>query len=202
MSFAITMNTANLRRFQAMEEIACLWAGTLSLWQTAQVHLPKEKVSQLQNQLREFFKNLQEFLCESTVGREEENKLGEIDRFFSNLITTIEVLRDANCQSPEISRFLQWHQQMYLAFEKLAVIKKNRTPKTLRNLVGLALIVGAFLLAPQFAAYGVYGIFVSAIVMFLLIYLIKIQKMLEHPFGEDLDDVSLHFLEKLDKRFS
>lgn len=198
--FAITMNTANVRRFKVLDEIAFLKSTILSLWQMAKNHLNEHQIKTLQIDLISFFKLLHKFLDEDTLKYESEQKLAEIDIFFKKLIKTGEDLRDAGVPSPEISRILQWHQQMYFAFEKLLSIKEYRTPKTLRFFIAFALIISLFVLSPQFASFGYFGVFSAALVSLILVVLIKIQDMLEHPFGNDPDDIGFEFLERLEKR--
>ena len=64
----------------------------------------------------------------------------------------------------------------------------------------LKLVVGILILTPQFAKIGFYGIFIVFIVMAFLIILIKIQKVLEYPFGKSLDHIDLRMREKASRR--
>ena len=201
-AFAITINTANLRRFQAIDELAQIWATMMSIWVTAKRHLPEEKASELQNELREFFEKLRPFLHIETTGEESKKKLAEIDNFFNVISLTIEELRKGGVQPPEIARWLGWMENIIIAFEKLLAIKENRTPKSLRFFIDWTLVVGVLLLSPQFAEFGVYGIWISIIIMMVLLVLIKVQKMLEHPFGKDMDDIDLRLKEKAWRRIS
>ena len=89
---------------------------------------------------------------------------------------------------------------MYLSFEKLLAIKEHRTPKTLRIVIDWALVVGILILTPQFAKIEVYGIFTAFVVMSFLVVLIKIQKMLEYPFGKSMDHIDLRMREKASRR--
>ena len=91
---------------------------------------------------------------------------------------------------------------MYSNFEKLLAIKENRTPKTLTIFLDWALVLGVLLLAPQFAKVGVYGVFTSFLIMCFLIVLIKAQKMLEYPFGKNLDHIDLRMRKKAYKRIA
>ncbi len=199
-AFAITMNTANVRRFQAFDEIAFLKSCVISQWLLAKNYLNEEQILALHKDMVSFFKALQGFLHQYTRKEESEQKLREIDVFFEKWIKTAEDLRKAGLASPEISRVLQWHQQMIFAFEKLLSIKENRTPKTLRFFIACALTISLFVLAPQFALYGYFGIFSASFVSLILVVLIRIQGMLEHPFGDDPDDVGFEFLERMEKR--
>jgi len=199
-AFAVTMNTANVRRFKALDEIALLKSVILSLWQTAKTVLDEQKLEALQRELRGFFQLLQTFLRSETGSDESRNKLSEIDRFFEEFIKTSEDMRTGGMPAPEISRVLQWHQQAYYAFEKLLTINESRTPITLRLFIALSLILALFVLAPQFAQFGYYGIFSAAIVSTILVLLIRIQDMLEHPFGDDPDDINFEFSERMETR--
>ncbi|MBC8554991.1 MAG: hypothetical protein H8D23_35710, partial [Candidatus Brocadiales bacterium] len=102
---------------------------------------------------------------------------------------------------PETACLWQWLQQMNDALEKLLTIKDNRTPKSLRIFIDWALVTGMLLLTPLFAGYGNYGILIAVIIMIVLLSLIKVQKMLEHPFGKDLDDIDLRCRDKNRERF-
>lgn len=201
-AFAITLNTSNLRRFQALDEIALIKSIILSLWQTSKTVLDEEQLEPLQKDLRHFFHLMQIFLREEPGTKKSRDKLLEIDLFFERIIETSENLRAAGMPPPEISRILQWHQQGYYAFEKLLTIKESRTPITLRLFIGLSLIISLFVLAPQFAQFGYYGIVAAAIVSTILVMLIRIQDMLEHPFGEDPDDISFEFATRMEERIS
>jgi hypothetical protein len=91
---------------------------------------------------------------------------------------------------------------MYSSFEKLLAIKGNRTSKTLRLFLDWALVVGALILSPQFATLGLYSVFVSFLVMCFLIILIKIQKVLEYPFGKNRDHIDLRMRKKAYRRIT
>ena len=91
---------------------------------------------------------------------------------------------------------------MYSSFEKLLAIKENRTPRTLRTFLDWALVVGVLILSPQFATLGFYGIFASFLIMCFLIILIKVQKMLEYPFGKNIDHIDLRMRKKAFKRIT
>jgi len=199
-AFAVTMNTANLRRFQALDEIALIKSIILSLWQTSKTVLDAGKLELLQKELRHFFHLIQVFLCEEAGTVKSREKLSEIDHFFEKIVETSEDLRSGGMPAPEISRILQWHQQAYYAFEKLLTIKESRTPITLRLFIGLSLIISLFILAPQFAQFGYYGVASAAIVSTILVILIRIQDMLEHPFGDDPDDISFEFSTRMEER--
>ena len=201
-AFAITMNTANVRRFQALDDIALLKSILLSLSQTAKNYLKKEQLVTLNEELRGFFTTLQNFLCEDSGTDASNEKLLKVDLFFEKIIATTQDLRVAGMPAPEISRVLQWHQQAYFAFEKLLTVKERRTPLALRLFMTLALIVALFVLAPQFALFGYYGVLSAAIVSIVMVVLIWIQNMLEHPFGEDADDILFDFSKRMANRVS
>ena len=60
--------------------------------------------------------------------------------------------------------------------------------------------MGILILTPQFAKIGLYGILAYFIVMSFLIVLIKIQKVLEYPFGKNMDHIDLRMRNKTLKR--
>jgi len=200
-SFAITINTANIRRFQAIDSMAKLWAVSMSIWHTVRRELPANQVDQLRHELSEFFETLRLLLHIDTIGEKRRIKLAKIDAFFSYLAETIYQLRADGMNSPETSCLWRWIEEMNHAMEKLLSIKDNRTPKSLRIFIDWALVCGMLLLTPLFANYGTYGIIIAILIMMVLLSLIKVQKMLEHPFGKDLDDIDLRCRDKNKERF-
>ncbi|MBL4664589.1 MAG: hypothetical protein JKY23_01290 [Nitrospinaceae bacterium] len=201
--FAITINTANLRRFQAIDELAILWSVAMSYWQTGKRHLTGQDQEKLQHELREFFEKLRFLMHEKVVGEEAKNKLLEIDNFFNELSLIIESFRKTEkIGEPELACLLNWLEQMYSSFEKLLAIKEHRTPRSLRLFIDWALVLGELLLTPQFAMFGLYGVFSITLIMGFLITLIKIQKLLEYPFGKKIDHIDLRLKEKAYRRIA
>ena len=199
--FAISISTANTRRFQAIEELANLWALAMSFWQTGKRHLSKKDKEKLQFELREFFEKLRFLFHVDVVGEETQKKLADIDNFFNEVSLTIENFRiTKNISAPEIACLLGWLEKMYSSFEKLLAIKETRTPRTLRIFLDWALVIGVLILSPQFARLGLYGVFTSFLIMCFLIILIKVQKMLEYPFGKNMDHIDLRMRNKTFKR--
>ena len=201
--FAIIISTANLRRFQAIEELAVLWSLAMSFWQTGKRHLAEKEQEKLQYELREFYEKLRFLMHVDVVGEETKQKLFEIDTFFNELSLVIERFRKTEkISAPELACLLGWFEKMYSSFEKLLAIKEHRTPRSLRLFIDWALVVGVLLLTPQFATFGVYGIFSSFLIMCFLITLIKIQKILEYPFGKNIDHIDLRLKEKAYRRIA
>ncbi|MBT4259060.1 MAG: hypothetical protein HOD90_03995 [Nitrospina sp.] len=199
--FAISISTANTRRFQAIEELANLWALAMSFWQTGKRHLPEKEKEKLQFELRNFFEKLRFLFHVDVVGEETQKKLADIDNFFDEISLTIENFRvTKNISAPEIACLLGWLEKMYSSFEKLLAIKESRTPRTLRIFLDWALVIGVLILSPQFARLGLYGVFTSFLIMCFLIILIKVQKMLEYPFGKNMDHIDLRMRNKTFKR--
>tara|TARA_B100000686_G_C16505067_1_gene819118 strand:+ start:105 stop:857 length:753 start_codon:yes stop_codon:yes gene_type:complete len=195
--FAISISTANTRRFQAIEELANLWALAMSFWQTAKRHLPAEEKEKLQYELREFFEKIRFLFHIDVIGNEAQKKLADIDTFFNGISLTIEQFRlKQNISDPEVACLLGWLEKMYSSFEKLLAIKESRTPKTLRIFLDWTLVIGVLILTPQFAELGFYGVFTSFLIMCFLIVLIKVQKMLEYPFGKNMDHIDLRMRNK------
>ncbi len=73
--FAIIISTANLRRFQAIEELAVLWSLVMSYWQTGKRHLAEKEQEKLQHELREFYEKLRFLMHVDVVGEETKQKL-------------------------------------------------------------------------------------------------------------------------------
>ena len=199
--FAISISTANTRRFQAIEELANLWALAMSFWQTGKRHLAENERNKLQYELREFFEKLRYLFHVDVVGEEAQKKLADIDVFFDEISMIIEKFRATkNISAPELSCLLGWFEKMYSSFEKLLAIKENRTPRTLRLFLDWALVTGVLILSPQFATLGYYGIVTSFLIMGFLLILIKVQKVLEYPFGKNMDHIDLRMRDKTLKR--
>ncbi|MEC7786406.1 MAG: hypothetical protein VX579_05600 [Nitrospinota bacterium] len=199
--FAISISTANTRRFQAIEELANLWALAMSFWQTGKRHLNEEDRSKLQHELREFFERLRYLFHVDVVGGEAQKKLADVDKFFNEISLIIEKFRKTKkISAPELACILGWFEEMYSSFEKLLAIKENRTPRTLRIFLDWALVTGVLILTPQFATLGYYGIISSFLIMTFLLILIKVQKVLEYPFGKNMDHIDLRMRDKTFKR--
>ena len=199
--FAITMSTANIRRFQAIEEIATLWTLAMSFWQTGKRHLAEKENEKLQYELRCFFEKLRFILHVDAIGEEAQKRLYDIDDFFNEISIIIEIFRKTEkIGAPEIACLLGWLEKMYLSFEKLLAIKEHRTPRNLRIFTDWTLVLGVLILSPQFAKIGIYGVFASFAIMCSLIILIKIQKILEYPFGKAIDHIDLRMREKASRR--
>ena len=188
--FAISISTANTRRFQAIEELANLWALAMSFWQTRKRHL-----SGIEKEKLRFLFHV------DVVGEETQKKLTDIDIFFNKISLTIESFRTTkNISAPELACLLGWLEKMYSSFERLLAIKENRTPRTLRIFLDWALVIGVLILSPQFARLDFYGIFTSFLIMCFLTILIKVQKILEYPFGKHMDHIDLRMRNKTFKR--
>jgi len=201
--FAISISTANTRRFQAIEELANLWALAMSFLQTGKRHLAEREKGKLKHELREFFEKLRFLFHVDVVGEEAQKRLADIDVFFNEISLTVESFRKTEkVSAPELACLLGWLEKMYSSFEKLLAIKENRTPRTLRIFLDWALVAGVLILSPQFATLGLYGIFASFLIMCFLIILIKVQKMLEYPFGKNMDHIDLRMRKKAYKRLT
>lgn len=201
--FAITINTANLRRFQAIEELAVLWSLAMSYWQTGKRHLAEKEQEKLQHELIEFFEKLRFIMHVDVVGNETKEKLLEIDTFFNKLSLIIESFRKTEkIGEPELACLLGWLEKMYSSFEKILAIKEHRTPISLRLFIDWTLVVGVLILTPQFATFGVYGVLSSITIMCFLVTLIKIQKILEYPFGKSIDHIDLRLKERAYRRIA
>lgn len=190
-SFGIVMNTADERRFKAFEEIATIKANLMSIVQISKYRgedTHKKVVENIQN----IFPALANFLEEQDKELSKQ-KLVKIDIEIRKLQQVVEILRNTNLPSPELSRIHQWIYQINLSFEKLIIIKEHRTPLSLRLFLKFALGLSVFILAPEFAIFGYWGIIVSAIIGFLLISLISIQNIIEEPFKGKIDNVKFDF---------
>lgn len=195
--FGIVMNTADERRFQAFDELALIKGNLLAMSQLASAwKLKAADKKKIQATVHEFMAALTYFLrhdpCDKSFAR--------VDDSLKRMVQFSEIFRKADLPSPEISRLHQFMAQIDFAFEKLAAIKEHRTPQMLRNFLKVTLALSVFVLAPEFADLGYWGIMMSVLITLLLMVLIAIQEKIEHPFDEDLDDVSLDFVDRFERR--
>lgn len=79
-------------------------------------------------------------------------------------------------------------------------IKEYRTPKILRDFLKLTLLVSVFILSPDFAQIGWYGIIVSGLVAWFFTSLIVIQSQIEYPFRNHVDDFHDEYLDRFNDR--
>lgn len=195
--FGIVMNTADERRFAAFDELALIKGNLLALSQLAAVwKLKKTDKEKLQKTVHEFMEALTFFLRHEPT----EKSFAQVDSALKKMVGFSEIFRKAALPSPEISRLHQFMAQIDFAFEKLAAIKEHRTPQMLRSFLKVTLTISVFVLAPEFADLGYWGIIMSMLITMLLMVLILIQEKIEHPFDEDLDDVSLDFVTRFEHR--
>lgn len=107
-SFAITMNTVNVRRFQAIDELAKIWSVALSFWNMGQLHLKKDRLEKFQKELQDLFEKLRFFLHIDAVEEESRKRLADVDKFFNFLSQMIEEFRANGLNSPELARLTPW----------------------------------------------------------------------------------------------
>ena len=198
--FGIVMNTADERRFRAYEEIALIKANLMGFWHIViSRSLEKDINDKIYSYLMEIMESVSDYLLESDCDAAQE-KLFNLDHKLKHLEAIVEILRTRDLPSPELSRLHQWIAQIYFSFEKLLTIKEYRTPVVLRMFLQFSLGLSVFVLAPEFAILGIWGIIMSMVVAFLLISLIEIQNMIENPFDNHIDDVQFEFLSRFSDR--
>lgn len=195
--FGVVMNTADERRFQAFDEIALIKGNLLAIAHMAQLcAMTNAQKQTMKSQMKAFLQQVTVFLRQSP----EQTDYSMVDGALCKLSQTVEVFRQAELRSPEVSRVEQFLAQIDFSFEKLAVIKEHRTPKMLRMFLYGTLGISVFVIAPEFADLGYWGVFVSGLITWLLMILITIQEKIEHPFGDDMDDIALDFVERFERR--
>ncbi len=199
--FGIIMNTADERRFQVYDEIALINGNLLTIWDMVLIqNLSKKEMVRLQSELIKIQPLISNFL-RVLWDKNCEKGLHEVDISMRGIMDVSETLRKAGLPSPEISRIHQFMAQNYAGFERLLSIKEHRTPKVLRSFLQISLVLSMFILAPEFANLGNFGVFLSGFVSLLLASLIEIQNKIEYPFQDDVDDVKFEFLSRFEKRF-
>lgn len=195
--FGIVMNTADERRFAAFDELALIKGNLLAMSQLAAVwKLSKKNKNYMQKVVHQFMQSLTDFLQHEPT----EASFEKVDKSLKMMVEFSEIFRKAELPSPEISRLHQFMAQIDFAFEKLVAIKEHRTPQMLRSFLKITLTISVFVLAPEFADLGYWGIMMSMLITMLLMMLILIQEKIEHPFDEDLDDVSFDFISRFEHR--
>ncbi len=198
-TFAITLGTANRRRFDALDELATLKSNILSFADVFDHALPPQRLPLVMDELRTFFPILQKTLSQKEFAVEL-NNLRQADQFFSNLIKYCFEARENGLPSPEVSRLLQWHQSMRNSIERILAIKEYNTPLTLRRFIHTAMVTTVLLLSPEFASMGWIGIVASILVTLMVQILSNIQEMIEDPFGEEVDDIHFEFIDRVRDR--
>ncbi|MBF0368842.1 MAG: hypothetical protein HQL52_05215 [Magnetococcales bacterium] len=198
-TFAITIGTANRRRFEALDEIAALKSHILSLSGVFAHQHPKERLPLVMDAFRTFFP-----IARSVLIREERKVDGEdlrqIDDFFAFLLGEIFKIRQDGLSPPEIARLLHWYQGMQYSFERLLSIKEHYTPVILRYYIQTALITAIFFLSPEFAGMGWLGVLASVLATGMILALLTIQDMIEAPFGTGMDNIHFAFIERIQQR--
>ncbi|MBF0589150.1 MAG: hypothetical protein HQL53_08485 [Magnetococcales bacterium] len=198
-TFAITIGTANRRRFEAFDEIAELKSNILSLSDVYIRVLPEDKLPIAMDDLRTFFPvihsvlNQKKFSVETTT-------LKHIDRAFKSQLKTILNLRNHGLKDPELACIMQWHQRMRFSMERLISIKEHNTPLTLRRFVYYALLVTVIIMSPEFAHLKWLGIVTAFLITFMVVVLVSIQEMIEDPFGKATDDIRFEFIGRIQER--
>ena len=200
-TFAITIGTANKRRFDALDEMATMKSYILSLGEIFLVYLPKDKCPHAMDELRAFFPVVKNVLTKKSF-RLGLSTLQHMDEFFTNLLEYIFMTRENGLGSPEVSRLLQWHQGLHFSFERLLAIKEYNTPITLRRFVFYALFVAIFLLSPEFARMGWLGAVGSFLVATMIIVLSGVQEWIEDPFGYGIDKIHFEFIDRIQERLT
>ncbi|MBF0186400.1 MAG: hypothetical protein HQL50_00570 [Magnetococcales bacterium] len=198
-TFAITIGTANRRRFEAFDEISELKSNVMSLADVYQRILPDRILPVVMDDLRTFFPMLQSVLSEqkSTIKLE---TLLITDRFFQNQLQTIFTLKQHGLKDPELACVMQWHQRMRMSMERLISIKEHTTPVTLRRFVYYALLVTVIIMSPEFADMEWFGVITAFLLTFMVVVLVTIQEMIEDPFGKAMDDVRFEFIGRIQER--
>ena len=187
--FTILVGTADRRRFQAFENLAQIKANLIGYWHlTLELGIPADDRAIIKRRILGVLPVIYDFLRDDK-SLQSADDVHKVDVRLQDLAEMAEIFRRNELQSPEISRFHQWIQQIYTAFETILSIKEYRTPKTLRDFLKFAMMGSVVLLSPGFAMFGVYGIALAGVIGFLLSYLIQIQSTLDLPFGSHPDEI-------------
>ena len=196
------MNTADERRFKAYEDIAYIKWNLLTLLQIAKTQrFSKNEIDVIKKKIENVIMIITDFLTTSESKTKFE-KFENVDNAFFEIEKITEIFRNNEFPSPEISRIHQLVWQMYVSYERLLSIKQYRTPIILRLFLEFSLGLSVFVLAPEFASLWYWWLLSSFIIAFLLISLIHIQRWIEHPFWDDIDDVKFEFINNFVKRLN
>ncbi len=199
--FGVVMNSADDRRFKVFDEVAQIKANLMVFWQLAQqIKLKKGDQERVEKIIEEIFPAISHFLG-TEINEKSKKAFLDIDQKLKKLSETTEVFRANEFSAPEISRLHQFLSQIYFSFEKLLMIKEHRTPRILRLFLQFALTISVFLLAPEFARFGDFGLILAFTVAFFLACLIEIQNKIEYPFAaESLDSIKFEFVGRFEER--
>nr|CRH08105.1 Conserved membrane protein of unknown function [Candidatus Magnetococcus massalia] len=198
-TFAITIGTANRRRFEALDEIAALKSSILSFHDVFNIWLPAGQRAQAQQDFHNLFPVIKRSLSRNPEKMDAEN-LANLDHFFRRLINHMEEAREHGLSTPELARLQQWHQSMRFSFERLLAIKEYNTPNSLRQFLHWGLQLSMLILAPEFATMGWLGVPSSFLVAFMIVVLMDIQDHIEDPFGDNLDTIQFEFIDRIQQR--
>lgn len=200
-TFAITIGTANKRRFDALDELAAMKAYIISFGEIFTLFLPQDKIPCAMDDLRTFFPMVKKVMMRHSF-RLGPATLRQMDIFFNELLNYIFLAKKSGLGAPEVSRLLQWHQALHYSFERLLAIKEYNTPVTLRRFVLYTLLIAIFVLSPEFARMGWMGVVGSYLITFMILALNRIQAVIEDPFGDAVDQIHFFFIERIQERLT
>lgn len=188
----VTMNSANERRFRVFDEFANIsWAILAIIMVAKTVNIDKNAIKVIQKGYDELIEDIVKLLSATDV-KVKKSDYHVIDDCSVRVISQL-----LNSWVPEsyMAQVYQFNSRILIAFENLLTIKYQRTPVILRMFLHFTLSISVFIMAPEFALIGYWGMPASFLVAFLLISLIQIQRSIENPFGRDVDDIKFDFID-------
>ena len=190
------------RRETALQRMADLKGHAIAIY-----YATRDWPSNKENDLSERTKNLISVMYRLMAGMfrtKSEKEWPENERkiysLFSDLSLMTMELRNYGVQSGEISRVSQYVSKIIIAFDNLKIIRRYRTPVTLRSYSKFFIYTFPILYGPYFAStfhnYSAQLEYVMPILYsFILVSLDNIQDHLENPFdeiGEDDIEINEH----------
>ena len=197
-----SIGAAYNRRENALKNFADFKGHAIAIYYAAR-DWPENKESditeRLRNLLKDLIKDVKAFL-HARLRKESVVDEKSIYRKFSDLSELTMELRSLNLQSGEVSRISQYISKMIIAFDNLTIVRKYRTPITLRAyskvfIWSFPVIYGPYF-ASNFKTYTPLLFYVLPVLYsFILVSLDNIQDHLENPF-DDIGEDDIHFRSK------
>lgn len=198
-SFAITLWSANKRRFDALEEIAKISSSLMFIWRLFKKFLPKKEAEKSLLELRLFFTFLK-IIFEKNESKVFDQDLRKIDSNITKITNHVFSLREQWLDSSMVARVMQWLEQLNFSIEKMITIKEQNNSATLKKIIHYSLFTAILILSPEFASMWAVWILSSILITYVIMSLAYVQDMLEDPFWSKVDDINFDFEDRVQNR--
>ena len=197
-----SIGAAYNRRENALKNFADLKGHAIAMYYATR-DWPESKNSEISTRMRdllkEIFKDTKAFLRSRLRKESIVDEKSIYEKFSALSLLTME-LRSIGLQSGEVSRISQYVSKMIIAFDNLAIVRKYRTPITLRAYSKVFIWTFPIIYGPYFANnFKMYTpllyYVIPVLYSFILVGLDNIQDHLENPF-DDIGEDDIHFKSK------